>query len=289
MFKFITNQRNADHPIPSTKTDLMNLNKADDILVWFGHSSYFIQVDGKRFIVDPVLGDVLFFLKAFPGTNMYTPDEIPQLDYLIITHDHWDHLNYETVIKLNVQNIICPLGVGAHFERWGFDSRNIGEMDWNESIKLADGFAINCLPAKHSSGRGFCRNRSLWASFLIQTPSIKIYIGGDGGYGEHFKEIGNKFVGIDLAILENGQYNKKWSDMHMFPEETAQATKDLGAKALLPVHNSKFTLSTYPWKNPLEKITAICKQENFHLLTPMIGQKVALKNLQQEFKKWWIE
>jgi L-ascorbate metabolism protein UlaG (beta-lactamase superfamily) len=239
VLEFVTNQKNIGHSIASTKTNLMNINKDDNVLVWFGHSSYFIQIDGKRFIVDPVFSEISspvpFFPKAFPGTNVYTPDEIPELDHLIITHDHWDHLDYATVIKLNVKNIICPLGVGAHFERWGFG--NIIEMDWNESVKLADGFTVNCLPARHFSGRGWRRNQSLWASFLIQTPSMKIYIGGDGGYGEHFKEIGNKFIGIDLAILENGQYNVNWEDVHMLPEDTARAAEDLKAKALLPVHN----------------------------------------------------
>jgi L-ascorbate metabolism protein UlaG (beta-lactamase superfamily) len=291
VFEFMANRGDIGHSIPSMKTNLMNLDRDDNILIWFGHSSYFIQIDGKRLIVDPVFSEVAspvpFFPKALPGTNAYTPNEIPELDYLIITHDHWDHLDYATVMGLKVSSIICPLGVGAHFERWGL--KNVAEMDWNESAKLADGFTIDCLPARHFSGRGWHKNQSLWASFLIQTPNIKIYIGGDGGYGEHFRAIGNKFIGIDLAILENGQYNINWRDVHMFPEDTVRATEDLKAKALLPIHNSKFILSTHPWNEPLDAIAAICECKNFQLLTPVIGQKVELKNLRQTFSKWWTK
>ncbi|MDR0755362.1 MAG: MBL fold metallo-hydrolase [Puniceicoccales bacterium] len=173
--KFIA--RKNDISIPSIKTDLMNLNKNEDILVWFGHSSYFIQIEGKRIAVDPVLSDVsspiLFFPVAFRGTHVYTATEIPELDYLIITHDHWDHLDYETVTKLKAKQIICPLGVGAHFEHWGFAQSKLLEMDWYDEVKLEDGFRIICCPTQHFSGRGFTRNKSLWGAFLLIFSSVK--------------------------------------------------------------------------------------------------------------------
>jgi L-ascorbate metabolism protein UlaG (beta-lactamase superfamily) len=217
---------------------------------------------------------------------VYTTDEIPKLDYLIITHDHWDHLDYSTVKSLCVKNVICPLGVGAHLEYWGFAEENIFEMDWNESMPLSSEFTIHCLPTRHFSGRGFRGNKSLWASFLTQTSRIKIYIGGDSGYGKHFREIGYKFGEIDVAILENGQYSTAWRTIHTFPDDVAQAAKELKAKLLLPVHNSKFALSTHQWDDPLNRISEICKRKNILSLTPMTGEKVEMGNVDQKFKKW---
>ncbi|MDR1034519.1 MAG: MBL fold metallo-hydrolase [Holosporales bacterium] len=290
VWKFITNKDNIN--IPITKTDLINLNKNEDILVWFGHSSYFIQIEGKRIAIDPVLSDVSspipFFPVAFRGTNVYAPTEIPELDYLIITHDHWDHLDYETVTKLKAKQIICPLGVGAHFEHWGFDRSKILEMDWYDEIDLPNGFRIVCYPTQHFSGRSFTRNKSLWGAFLLTSPSgFKMYIGGDGGYCPHFKEIGEKHGPIDIVILENGQYNENWRHIHMHPTETVMAAEDLRAKALLPVHNSKFSLSTHAWNEPLNEIARLCKNKDIRLLTPMIGQRVNIKDSAQSFSKWW--
>ncbi|MDR0351706.1 MAG: MBL fold metallo-hydrolase [Puniceicoccales bacterium] len=282
--------------VPSVKTDLMALAKTEDILVWFGHSSYFIQIDGKKILVDPIFSQIpsplpfLPFPKAFPGSNIYTTNDLPDLDYLFITHDHWDHLDYETVKKLRqkIKKIICPLGVGAHFNRWGFDEKIITEMDWNEWIIMDGNVHVHCLPARHFSGRGFLKNKSLWASFFIKTPSnFKIFFSGDGGYGDHFAKIGNFFHGVDLAIMENGQYNENWRDIHMYPEETIRATEDLRAKAMLPVHCGKFSLSTHRWDEPMERIYELAQGKKFRLLTPQIGQKVELRHPNQTFPPWW--
>lgn len=278
--------------IPSVKTNLLNFISTDNVLIWFGHSSYFIQIEGKKFLIDPVFSKVSspipLFPKAFVGSNIYKTEEIPEIDYLIITHDHWDHLDYDTIRKLKFKKVICPLGVGSHFRYWGFD--NVIEMDWNREFDF-NGFHIYCLPSKHFSGRGFLRNKTLWVSFLLKTPkNFVIFIGGDGGYDSRFLKFSKLFGNIDLAILENGQYNKNWPDIHMFSEETVQAAMDLNAKFLFPVHNSKFILSTHDWNEPLEKITQLSKNKNFKLITPMIGEKVNLDNLpNQIFKKWWRE
>lgn len=292
LLKLVKEQKNAE-TIPTQKTDLITLDKEADVLVWFGHSSCFIQIEGKRIVVDPVFSEVSsqfpFFPKAFPGSNVYKTEDIPEIDYLIITHDHWDHLDYETVMDLKFKNVVCPLSVGAHLERFGIDPAIIIEMDWNENIKIGENYSIHCFPARHYSRRGIKRNQTLWASFLIETPtSFKIFIGGDGGYDSTFAEIGKKFGGIDLAILENGKFNEPLS-WHMQSEETIKATEDLKAKALLPVHVAKFKLasSDYPWYFPLDKIFELSKNKNFKLLTPMIGQKIELKNANQKFKKWW--
>jgi L-ascorbate metabolism protein UlaG (beta-lactamase superfamily) len=291
-FLFAKKQNKCEQQIPSIKTDLINLNKAEEVLVWFGHSSYFLQIDENRILVDPVFSEVSspvpFFPKAFPGANIYQPKDLPEIDFLVITHDHWDHLDYETVRRLKFKTVICPLGVGAHLERFGVDSKNITEMDWDESIAINE-FKIHCLTARHWSRRKYKKNKTLWASFLVETPSsFKIFIGGDGGYGSHFLDIGKKFKNIDLAILENGQYNKNWKQIHMHPQETVKAAEDLRANTLLPVHMAKLALSTHFWNEPLEEITELSKERKFRLITPMIGQKVILKNNNQKFSKWWV-
>lgn len=279
--------------IPSRKTDLLNLDPAKDILVWFGHSSYFIQVDGKKILVDPVFSGaaspVSFNIKAFKGTDIYTTEEIPEIDFLFISHDHLDHLDYETVVKLKpkIKRIICALGVGEHLQFWGFEKSIIIEQNWNDEVNLEDGFVVNTVPARHFSGRGFVRNKSIWVAFILKTPTLKLFIGGDSGYDAHFAEIGKLFGPFDLVILEDGQYNKNWKYIHMKPAEVLQAAKDLQAKRLLPVHNSKFSLANHSWDEPLKKITELNKDVNLNLATPMIGEEVNLKDTTQQFSKWW--
>jgi L-ascorbate metabolism protein UlaG (beta-lactamase superfamily) len=279
--------------IPSVKTNLLTLDINKDVLVWFGHSSYFMQVDGKRILVDPVLSGyaspLSFTTKAFKGSNIYSVDDIPTIDYLFISHDHWDHLDYETVKKLQqkIKKIICALGVGQHLERWGFNSDIIIEKDWNEQIILGDGFIVNTTPARHFSGRGVKRNQALWTSYVLQTPTMKIFIGGDSGYDKHFAEIGKTFGPFDLAILENGQYNKSWKYIHMMPEEVLQVAKELNAERLFPVHSSKFALANHDWDAPLSTITTLNKTANIPLITPMIGELVDLKDKMQKFSEWW--
>lgn len=280
--------------IPSIKTDLLNLDPKKDILVWFGHSSYFMQIDGKKILVDPVLSGsaspIPFTVKAFKGTDRYTTDDIPQIDYLFISHDHFDHLDYKTIVALKskVGKVICGLGVGQHFEYWGYGKDKIIEKDWNESAILDNNFQVHYTPARHFSGRTLNRNHSIWTSFVLETPTMKIFIGGDGGYDTHFAEIGKTFEGFDLAILENGQYDKKWPYIHMTPSETLQAAKDLQAKRLLPVHSSKFVLANHPWDEPLKKITELNKEVNIPLATPMIGEVLNLKDSTQTFSEWWV-
>lgn len=280
-------------PIPSIKTDLRKLEKDTDLLVWFGHSSYFMQIGGKTILVDPILSGYAspfsFSVKAFYGADIYKPEDMPEIDYLFITHDHWDHLDYNAIMKLKprIKQVICGLGVGAHFEHWGFDKKILVEQDWNTQVTLDSGFVVNFTPARHFSGRGLTRNQSLWTSFLIETPSKKIFIGGDGGYDKHFAEIGEKFGPIDLAMLENGQYNLNWKYIHMLPEEVAKAADDLKAKQFLAVHNSKFKLAMHPWYEPLERVSEAAKSAVSKLITPKIGEVVYLNDSAQKFSEWW--
>jgi L-ascorbate metabolism protein UlaG (beta-lactamase superfamily) len=281
--------------IPSVRTDLLNLPVHEDVLVWFGHSSYFIQIDGRRILVDPVFSGnaspVPGTNKSFRGTDRYAAADLPDIDYLIISHDHYDHVDYETLIKLKPKTgtVICGLGVGAHFEDWGYSTNTIIERDWNEKIELDSGFVVYTTPARHFSGRGFSKNNTLWMSYVLQSPTLKIYIGGDSGYDTHYADIGNKFGPIDLAILDNGQYDVKWRYIHTLPEEVLQASHDLKAKRLFPVHSSKFAMANHPWDEPLIKITELNKSFNIPLVTPVIGEIVYLKDDNQRFKKWWAE
>ncbi len=280
-------------PLPSKKADLLNLAPDEDVIVWFGHSSYFMQVGGKTILVDPVFSGhaspVTFTTKAFAGTDVYTVDDLPEIDYLFLSHDHWDHLDCNTVLKLKpkVKKVITGLGVGAHLIKWGYNPAIIEEKDWGESIALDEGFTAHITPARHFSGRGLKRNTSLWVSLVLITPNKRIYLGGDSGYDSHLKSIGQNHGPFDLAILECGQYNEYWKYIHMMPEEVVQAAQDLKAKKLMPVHWGKFALALHAWDEPIKRVTAAAEKEGMPLLTPMIGEKVNLNNPPLPFKKWW--
>ncbi|MES2653018.1 MAG: MBL fold metallo-hydrolase [Bacteroidota bacterium] len=299
MSEFFFNKNPHRSPIdsiPSIKTDLRNLPLDQDILVWFGHSSYFIQLDGKRILVDPVFSGNASPIpgtnKSFKGTDRYTVDDLPIIDYLFISHDHYDHLDYETYIalKTKVTKVFCGLGVGSHLERWGYTATQIVEKDWNEDVQLEDGFVVHTTTTRHFSGRGFAKNNTLWMSYLLESPTLKIFIGGDGGYDTHYAEIGNKYGPIDLAILDNGQYDIKWKYIHHLPNETLMAAQDLKAKRLFPVHSSKFVMANHAWEEPLVKVSALNKklETPLPLVTPIIGELVYLKNDKQKFKEWWL-
>ncbi len=278
-------------PLPSVMTDLKSLPLTDDALIWMGHSSYYLQVSGKRFLVDPIFSGhaspFSFLIKAFAGSDIYTPEDMPDIDYLIITHDHWDHLDYQTIMALKprIKQVYCSLGVGAHLAHWGFTDHQIVEGDWYDSFALEGDMTLHITPSRHFSGRSIKRNQTLWASFVLLTPNLRLFIGGDGGYGNHMSEIGRQFGPFDLAILENGQYDKKWRHIHMMPDEQMQALSDLRAKAVLPVHSSKFTLANHDWDEPLSKI--ITHQNEVRILTPMIGECVRLHDATQVFTPWW--
>ena len=294
-FFFNDNKRKSPSAkLPSIKTDLHALPLEEDVFIWFGHSSYFMQLEGRNILVDPVLSGAAsplpFSVKSFEGANIYTTDDIPEIDFLFVSHDHWDHLDHATIkaLKPKINKIICGLGTGAHFEKWGFTTENIIEKDWNEHFSLGEGFTVDTVPARHFSGRGFKRNNALWLSFILQTPSKKIFIGGDSGYDNHFKKAGDKFGPFDIAILECGQYDKSWKYIHMMPEEVLQAAEDLQANKIIPVHWGKFKLANHDWDKPIKELLYFNAKKNIHILTPMIGEKLRLFK-EQGFTKWWEE
>ena len=279
--------------IPSIATDLSSLPSEANVLIWFGHSSYLLQLEGKTILLDPVLSGYASpfkgMNKAFIGSDKYKVDDLPEIDYLLITHDHYDHLDVETIKKLKgrVGKVICALGVGAHFEKWGYEPSQLIEKDWGEKVVLDNNINLYFTPARHFSGRSIYSNNTLWTSYVLETPSKKIFVGGDSGYDTHFARIGETFGGFDLAILENGQYNVAWRYIHTLPDEVLKAGKDLNAKRIFPVHSAKFNLGGHAWFDPLAKITELNKQANQQLVTPMIGEVVDLDNENQKFQNWW--
>ncbi|MBW8360340.1 MAG: MBL fold metallo-hydrolase [Weeksellaceae bacterium] len=295
MFRFLFGKKESLRPKQKfnfTKTELKRLPTDENVYIWMGHSSYYMQIDGKKILVDPVFSGnaspVSFTTKAFEGTDLYTADDIPELDYLIISHDHWDHLDYETVKKLKskVKKVITGLGTAEHLEYWDYDPKKIIELDWGENADLGNGFKVYCEAARHFSGRGLKRDQAIWASFVFETPKQRIYIGGDSGYDDHFKKIGDKFGSFDLAILENGQYNKDWRYIHFMPGENIKAMKELKAKRMIPVHNSKFALAVHAWDEPLRKMMEMNTQ-NARIITPKIGEKVNWEDDAKVYERWW--
>jgi L-ascorbate metabolism protein UlaG (beta-lactamase superfamily) len=275
------------------KTDIKSIDPNEDVLIWFGHSSYYIQLKGKTFLVDPVFSGYAapfsFTMKAFKGTNLYFTKDLPEIDYLIISHDHYDHLDHQTILKLKdkVKQVVCGLGVGQHFEFWGYDNSMITELDWYDGIELGDEMSLTATPARHFSGRGLKRNQSLWASYVLQAEGYSMFIGGDGGHDPFFKELGEKYGPFDIAILEQGQYNKRWQAIHLHPSQVFEAAEQLAASRIFPVHNSKFALAAHPWNEPLNMISE--QEASLPLMTPKIGEIVYLNDSTQSFEEWWRE
>ncbi len=295
-YKFIFEKKAELRPkdsITHLKTSLKTLPKDRDLIVWFGHSSFFLQLSGHRFLVDPVLNGhvspVSFLMTAFPGSNPFSVEDLPDdIDTILLSHDHWDHLEYSTssVLKDRIKHVVTGLGNGEYYEMWGYDLEKIHELDYYEEIKISDNITITFTPARHFSGRLLKENPTEPGSFVIMTDRVKFFYSGDSGYGSHFSEIGEKYGPFDLAVMENGQYDKQWHDVHMLPDEVITAAEDIGARAILPVHNSKFVLANHAWQEPLEKIASLQEKFTGKIVTPIIGEVVYIDNL-PEMNPWW--
>ena len=284
LWDFITNppkDRTPKEPLPAVKTDLKNLPTDKDWLVWFGHSSYMFCLNGKRYLVDPLLKmefPAAVMMKPFKGTDIYTPDDMPDIDVLIITHEHWDHLDYATLrdLRPKVSYVICPLGVAEYLEYWHYDPSIITEMDWYEKSPITnDQCQITCLPTRHFSNRLLGgRNQTLWAAFMVEDGGRKVYVGGDGGYDGRFQRVREQFGQVDLALLENGQYNNDWPLIHSTPEGLEHAILDLQAKAVFTVHHDKFALAKHPWSEPEQLVQSFAERNSVNLLDQPIGTVV---------------
>jgi len=298
MVDFIKGTPNAkpDFELPVEKVDSLTWEQNDSTnrLFWFGHSSFLLKLDGKNILIDPMLGDVPA-PHPWLGGKRYSKElpieiqKLPQIDIVLISHDHYDHLDYGSIQLLNekVSQFMVPLGVGAHLREWGIDSLKIQELDWwQESTFENIEFAFT--PSRHFSGRGLTdRFSTLWGSWVIKGKSKNLYFSGDSGYGEHFKEIGEKFGPFDFAMMECGQYNEKWADIHMMPEETAKASSEINAKKVMPIHWGAFTLSLHTWTDPVERFTAEAEKINVSYIIPKIGEEIDLNQLVVNENNWW--
>ncbi len=268
--------REPVNPLPSVKTDLLAAPRDSDMIVWFGHSSFYLQLGGVRFLADPIFSGKASPLpggvRAYKGSDIYTAADIPEIDYMLLSHDHYDHLDYETAVALK-DKVKQP--------------EQIIEKDWDQQLEIQPGFTLFTASTHHDSGRGFTRGQSLWLSFYLRAPHMSVYYSGDGGYDERFRKIFEQYGAPDWAIMECGQYNEAWRSVHELPEEVAKATEELQARNLLTVHHSKFTLAQHPWYEPLEKITAYSENKPYRLATPMIGETVRLNDNSQQFAQWW--
>ncbi|WP_443938952.1 MBL fold metallo-hydrolase [Pedobacter sp. MW01-1-1] len=279
-------------PFVQPEIDALQQTTAPEI-IWFGHSSYLIKVAGLRVLVDPVFSSTpspFSFLgnKAFKGTQFAEAEDFKNIDVLVLTHDHYDHLDYQSVLKIAPQSkqIVTSLGLGAHLEKWGIQSAKIKELNWGQSINLFDSLTFTAVPARHFTGRTFKRNQTLWSAFVLKTINASLFLGGDSGYDTHFKEIGALYGPFDLALLECGQYNAYWPNIHMFPEEVVEAAKDLKARVLMPVHWGKFTLAMHAWDDSVKRVTAEAARQNFPIATPKLGATWVV-NSALPTEKWW--
>lgn len=260
---------------------------------WFGHSAILLETQGKNIFIDPMLGHVPAPV-SFVGPKRFNPelpisaDSLPELDIVLISHDHYDHLDYESITKLKdkTKQFIVPLGVGAHLRSWGVDANKITELDWWDTC-MVDGIKIAATPSRHFSGRGLSdRDATLWCSFVLQTNNENIFFSGDGGYGSHFKEIGDKYGPFDVCFMECGQYNEQWAQIHMMPEDITTANNDLRGKAIVPIHWGSFKLALHPWVEPVNRLALTVENENAILVTPEIGQTISLPQ-PESTELWW--
>ena len=212
----------------------------------------------------------------------------PEIEAVILSHDHYDHLDKDTIIAMapKVKHFLTPLGVGDRLIDWGIPILKIRQVDWWDEVQIG-AIRLVATPAQHFSGRTLWdRNSTLWASWVLIAPDARLFFGGDSGYFDGFKAIGERFGPFDLTLLENGAYNEGWADIHMQPEQTVQAHRDLRGKQLVPIHNGTFDLSLHPWTEPLERVFALAKQQNIALSTPRIGARLDM--LQPEGGiAWW--
>ncbi len=292
MGKDFIKKKNATPPfkLPRMKIDKEKF-KSTNTLIWLGHSTILGNIDGVSFIVDPMLTNRASPLKCvgpkrFDGT--ISPfEQLPDIDVILITHNHYDHLDKKSILHLKdkVKSIYTPLDNKKILTKWGVAEYMVKEFDWFEDINF-NNVQFSFCPTQHFSSRGLTdRDKCLWGSWAIM-GSKKVYVSGDSGYNEHFKLIGDKYGEFDLACIECGAYNENWSEVHMLPEQSVQASVDIKAKLMLPMHWAGFDLSTHPWDEPITRAIKKAKELKVKTTTPMIGQVLDLGNPIVNVK-WW--
>jgi len=288
-------QRTPKSPLPQKQIDLNQLESPDSSYLKVtnaGHSSLLIHMDGYRILTDPV-----YEAKISPvGPTRFNkdipvdPTELTDIDVVVISHNHYDHLNKYSIktIHEEVKRFIVPLGLGAQLEKWGVAREKITELDWWDAYDYDEVLTITATPSQHFSGRGLTdRNKTLWASYVIASLDHSVYFSGDTGYFDGFKAIGEKYGPFDIAFMECGAYNTEWADVHMFPEETVQATVDLKAHYVWPIHWGTFNLALHDWFDPMKRVTQAAEAQGVRVLTPIFGQIVDYPGRVQT-EKWWV-
>jgi L-ascorbate metabolism protein UlaG (beta-lactamase superfamily) len=261
-------------------------------IVWYGHASALVEIEGSRVLVDPIWSDRCS-PAAQVGPKRLHPvpvplEELPQVDAVLISHDHYDHLDMPTVRRLVAGQsapFLVPLGIGSHLRRWGVPEHRIIELDWDETCTLGD-LTFTLTAAHHFSGRGTTRNTTLWGSWVLAGPTRRVFFTGDSGYFEGFARIGEQHGPFDAALMAIGAYDDAWADIHLTPEDAVQAHLDLKAGLLVPVHWCTFNLAPHPWAEPVERLLAEAKAQAVPLAVPRPGQRVDIDN-PPELDGWW--
>ena len=259
---------------------------------WFGHSTALLEIDGYRVLTDPVWSERCSPSDVIGPGRMHRPpvplEALPALDAIVVSHDHYDHLDIDTILALARSQwapFVVPLGVGAHLRDWGIPDERIVELDWNEHAQI-DELTLVCTPARHFSGRFLHRNATLWASWAIIGPAHRAYFGGDTGYTGSFAEIGAEHGPFDVTLMPVGAYNKVWPDIHMNPEEAVQAHVDVNGGLLVPIHWCTFRLAPHPWAEPIERLLDAADAANVRVAVPKPGGRVD-PTATAELEPWW--
>ena len=293
---FNSNKTEPETLLPEEKTSLNeNFVKSSNNIkfAWLGHSSILMSINNKIILIDPI-----FSSSASPFSwliKRYQPpvfklQELPKVDFILISHDHYDHLDMKTIKFFNNNkdiSFVVPLGVGSHLKKWGVENSRITEMDWWDT-KIIKGIKFICTPAQHFSGRkAFIETqKSLWASWVVKSGNRSFYFSGDSGYAKHYKEIGDKHGPMELVFMDSGQYNTRWKEVHNMPDEVVKGFIDLKGKNLIPIGWGMFTLAMHNWFDPPVEIKKRAEAENISLITPKIGQVIDMKNLINT-ESWW--
>lgn len=298
LWEYLTNK---DQNIPkktlgpfTTNTAIYNTPPESGLRVtWIGHSSLLIEIDGKRILTDPVWSNrVSFTQKIGPKRFFKAPlplDELPALDAVLISHDHYDHLDMDTIKHFAGNNVpfLCSIGVGQYLKQWGIAAERITEMDWGDTTNVGGDVTITSTPARHFSGRSLSnRNETLWASFVIKGPKHNIFFGADSGWFDGFKIIGDTYGPFDLTMLEIGAYGKHWPDIHMGPDHAANAHLALRGKVMMPIHWGTFSLAPHAWYAPIQRLVDLAKQKSIYLFSPEPGQPTQVTGV-PFVSGWW--
>ena len=293
-FLFGDQERKPNKPLPRQQVDLtafMHLGSNHLSATWLGHSSLLINVDGFKLLSDPV-----FAKRVSPlGPTRYSGDlpvsigQLPLVDAVLVSHDHYDHLNKSSIQALGEKTalFITSLGVGNRLVEWGIPRAKVRELDWWETLSIGKSMKIISTPAQHFSGRGLTdRNRTLWTSWVVEGPRHRIYISGDSGYFDGFAEIGERYGPFDMTFVECGAYNERWRYVHMFPEESVQAHLDLRGDVLHPIHWGTLNLALHPWYEPMQRLRAAAEAAGIQAATPIVGQ-TTIYGEQLPQTVWW--